>query len=532
MPKNNQVLMISVVLAFATLAAFWRVGNGDFIIFDDPLYITQNNHVKNGITMDGIRWAFTTGHVANWHPVTWISHMLDVQLFGLKPQWHHFMNLLFHIANTLLLFIVLRRLTKAQWESAFVAALFALHPLHVESVAFVAERKDVLSMLFLILTLGAYCTYVERPGLKRYLVVMLFFGLGLMSKPMLVTLPFVLLLLDYWPLQRFQMIKTHQNITTTPVSDAQKGTSKKKKKKKQHAAGDEVNGEIPPSYGNRWELIYSLFWEKIPLFLMTLLSSMVTYLVQEKGGALRNWPLSERIANALISYVAYIGKTIWPTDLAFLYPVPLSFPIWQVLGAVVILTAITVLVIRMAGKTPYLAVGWLWYVGTLVPVIGLVQVGFQARADRYTYLPLVGLFIMAAWGISELSKKWRYRKSVLFVASTVILVCLSMVSWKQVGYWQNTFTLFDHTLNVTENNYIIYSGRGTAYKNAEKYSEALKDFDKVIEIKPDYAEAYIHRWNIYSRLGNGEQATENLKTAARLGHEYAQDLLKKEGISW
>ncbi len=530
MLKNKQNLIISVFLVIATLVVFWRVGNCDFIIFDDPLYISQNNHVKNGITLNGIGWAFTTGDVSNWHPLTWISHMLDYQLFGLKPRWHHFMNLLFHVANTVLLFFVLQRLTKARWESAFVAALFALHPLHVESVAFAAERKDVLFAFFWILTMGAYGTYVEQPQLKRYVIVAVLFACGLMAKPMMVTLPFVLLLLDYWPLGRFQQIQTDPNIMKAASGDAQKGDSKKKKKKKRQA--DELKGGLPAGPRNRWELMYFLIWEKIPLFVLTLLSSIVTYMVQEKGGAVRTWPLIDRISNAFVAYVTYIGKTIWPTDLAFLYPVPPSFPIWQVLGAVLLLAAITVMVIWKAGKIPYLMVGWLWFMGTLVPVIGFVQVGFQARADRYTYVPMIGLFIMATWGISELLKKWHYRKEALVVLSTIILVCLSVVTWKQVGLWQNTFTLFDHTLNVTQNNYIIYSGRGTAYKNLGKYSEALKDFDKVIEIKPDYAEAYVHRWNIYSRLDNNEQATENLKTAARLGHEYAQSLLKKDGIGW
>jgi tetratricopeptide (TPR) repeat protein len=529
MLKNKQDLIISVLLLVATLSVFWWVRNCDFIIFDDPLYVTQNQHIEQGLTLEGIKWAFTTGYAANWHPLTWISHMLDVQFFGLKPGWHHLSNLVYHTVNVLLLFFVLRRMTNARWESAFVAALFALHPLHVESVAFVAERKDVLSALFWILTMGAYCTYVERPGLKRYLIVVIFFALGLMAKPMLVTLPFVLLLLDYWPLQRFQQIKSDQVISAAMNTDSRKGRTKKKRKR---AADDRVKGEIRAGSRNRWEFIYSLFWEKIPLFILALLSSIVTYRVQEQGGALRTWSLSDRISNAFISYIAYIEKTIWPTDLAFLYPVPPSFPVWQVVGAALLLIAITVMVIRKAEKNPYLPVGWLWYVGTLVPVIGLVQVGFQARADRYTYIPLIGLFIMATWGASELLKNWRYRKEALVVSSVSILLCLALVTWKQVRLWQNTFTLFDHTVKVTENNYIIYSGLGTAYKNNRNYEQAIKDFERVIEIKPDYAEAYVHLWSIYSRLGKGSQATENLKIAARLGHSYAQDLLRKNGIEW
>ncbi len=529
MSKNKQILMICIFLTIATLMVFWWINKCDFFIFDDLNYVTQNYHIQKGITLDGIRWAFTTGHAANWHPLTWISHMLDVQFFGLKPHWHHLTNLLFHVANTLLLFFVLRRMTKALWESAFVAALFALHPLHVESVAWVAERKDVLSAFFWILTMGAYYSYVEdqRPG--KYLIVVLFFALGLMSKPMVVTLPFVLLLLDYWPLKRFQQIPSDQKISTAATGDTQKGKSKKQKRRD---AREAVKAEMPVGSRQRWALIFSLLYEKIPLFALTALSCIVTYLVQEEGGAVRAWPLSVRISNAFVSYIAYIGKMLWPTDLAFLYPLPPSLPAWQVIGAVLLMIAVTVVVIWKAGKIPYAAVGWLWYAGTLVPVIGLVQVGFQSRADRYTYIPLIGLFIIAAWGISEFSKKWRYRKEVLFASSLVVLACFSMVTWTQVRYWQNSITIFDRALNVTDNNYISYDGRGHAYGNLGNYQQAIKDYDKVLEINPEYAGTYISRGKAYANLGNNTQADEDMKKAARLGNEYAQDLLKGKGIAW
>ncbi len=529
MLKNKQMLMIYIFLTLAPLIVFWQVNRCDFFIFDDSDYITQNAHVKNGVTMAGIRWALTSGDVSNWHPLTWISHMLDVQLFGLRPGWHHLTNLLFHVANTLLLFFVLRRMTKALWESAFVAALFALHPLHVESVAWAAERKDVLSAFFWILTMGAYCSYVEDQRLRKYLVVVLFFALGLMSKPMLVTLPFVLLLLDYWPLRRFRQIPSDQKIGKAVNADMQKGISKKKKRR---AAREEMKAETPAGSSSRWALFFHLLWEKIPLFVLTAVSCIVTYLVQEEGGALRSWPLSVRISNAFVSYIAYIEKTVWPTDLAFLYPLSLPLPIWQVLGAVFLMIAVTAVVIWKAERIPYAAVGWLWYAGTLVPVIGLVQVGFQSRADRYTYIPLIGLFIIAAWGISEFSRKWRYRKEMLFASSIAVLACFSMVTWTQVRYWQNSFTIFDHTLNVTHNNYISYDGRGHAYGNIGNYQQAIKDYDKVLEIKPDYAGTYISRARAYANLGNTIQADEDMKTAARLGDEYAQDTLKSKGIAW
>ena len=521
---NKQVVMIYLFLTIATLVVFWQVSNCDFINYDDPNYVLNNDHIQNGITLEGIRWAFTTSHAENWHPLTWISHMLDVQVFGLKPQWHHLTNLLLHLANTLLLLFVLHRMTKARWESAFVAALFALHPLHVESVAWVAERKDVLSAFFWMLTMGAYCSYVEHPQPRKYLIVIFFFALGLMSKPMLVTLPFVLLLLDYWPLQRFQQIRPDQKIRTAinkPVSgDKQKG-----KFRKRHTAGEYGKAEKPADSPYQWALIRPLLWEKIPLFALTALSSIVTYIVQQKGGAVASFetfPLNVRIANAFVSYITYIGKTIWPDDLAVLYPYPQLLPVWQVFGAVLLLMAATITVIWKARRSPYLVMGWLWFAGTLVPVIGIVQVGLQARADRYTYLPLIGLFIMAAWGISELAGKWRYRKEALIVSSTVVLICLCLVTWTQVRYWQNSITLFDHAVNITNNNYVAYFNRGLAYRHLGNNRQALGDYDKAIELNPKYAEAYNNRGVVYSNLGNDQQALGDYDKAIELNPKYAE----------
>ena len=514
--KNKQILSIYLFLAIATLMAFWQVNKCDFIYFDDQNYVTENNHVKNGITLDGIRWAFTTNQSSNWHPVTWISHMLDVQLFELQPRWHHLTNLLFHIANTLLLFFVLHRMTKTRWESAFVAALFALHPLHVESVAWVSERKDVLSTFFWMLTMGAYCLYVERPGLRRYLLVVLFFALGLMSKPMLVTLPFVLLLLDYWPLRRFQQIPSDQRIRNKSA-EKQRGTSKNK-----HATGEEAKAATPAGPRSQWKLIRTLLREKVPLFALAVLSSIVTYGVQQKAGTVQPWPLSVRIANAFVSYSTYIGKTIWPTDSAVLYSYPLSLPSWRVFGSIFLLTAITITVIWKARRAPYLAMGWLWYTGTLVPVIGIVQAGIQARADRYTYIPLIGLFIIMAWGISELSKKQRYRKEAFFSLATGVLVCLCIVTWTQVRYWRDSFTLFEHALNVTDNNYAAYFNRGAVNSHVGNDTQAMGDYNKAIEIYPQYAEAYNNRGNTYLRLSNYKQAIEDYDKAIKINPNYAK----------
>jgi len=516
--------LIYIFLTAATLIAFWQVNHCDFTVYDDGGYVTKNGHIRDAITVEGIRWAFTTGYAANWHPLTWISHMLDVQLFGLNPRWHHLINLFFHIANTLLLFVVFNRMTKALWRSAFVAALFALHPLHVQSVAWVAGRKDVLSTFFWMLTMGAYCHYVERPVLQRYLPVFLFFVLGLMAKPMIVTLPFVLLLLDYWPLKRFERKKSPHEIYTE-VNKPLFGDKRKGKSKKKHTVNGEAKAEEPADYKYQWALIRPLFWEKIPLVSLLALSSIVTYIVQQEGGAIRSiaaFPLSVRIANAFVSYIIYIGKMFWPVNLAVFYPHPGLWPHWQIIGAVLLLVAVTLIVIRMAKRFAYLATGWFWYAGTLVPVIGLVQVGSQARADRYTYIPLIGLFIMAAWGIPELLKGWRYRRETLFLSSALCLSCLFIATWTQVGYWRNSITLFEHTLKVTDRNSTAYNILGNAYSDFHNYRKAIGDYDKAIEINPKYAEAYYNRGTAYWRLGNSQQAIGDYGKAIEINPKYAE----------
>jgi hypothetical protein len=471
---KKQVLLIYLLLTAAAILVFWQVSHCDFIDYDDPSYVTENIHIHNGVTKKAIWWAFTTGYASNWHPLTWMSHMVDVQLFGLKPGWHHLTNLLFHIANTLLLFSVLHRMTKARWKSAYVAALFAIHPLHVESVAWVAERKDVLSTFFWMLTMAAYISYVEnlpvfrlkfsvirfRSSVIRYSAVLIFFALGLMSKPMLVTLPFVLLLMDYWPLKRFeqQRVATGTHTEAKPVSvDKRKGKSSRNQ-----TVQTTVKKEKPANDKYQWAVIRPLLWEKLPFFALAAISSIITFIAQQKGGAVKTlvaFPLDVRIANALPSYIIYIAKMLWPYNLAVYYPHPGLWPFWQVLGAVFLLGATTLTVIRTAKRFPYLVVGWLWYVGTLVPVIGIVQVGSQALADRYTYIPLIGLFIMAVWGIPELLRYWRYGKETLFVSSALILPCLFVVTWIQTGYWRNSITLCDHALNVTSNNVAILNNR-------------------------------------------------------------------------
>ena len=357
--RMGRDLGVILVLVVAIAAVYGETVFHDFINYDDPAYVTENPRVQRGLTWENVVWAFTTTEQYNWHPLTWLSHALDCELFGLRrPGGHHLHNLLLHVFNSALLYLVLKRMTAAPWRSAAVAALFALHPLHVESVAWVAERKDVLSTLFWMLMLGAYAWYAARPGFWRYLPVVVFLALGLMAKPMLVTAPFLLLLLDYWPLGRW-----------------------------------------------RWEVrAVWLVLEKVPLFILMIISSVVTFIAQQRGGAMVPvdiLPVTRRVEGALIAYVAYLGKAIWPSHLAVFYPYPASVPWWQWVGAAVILTALTALAVWAGRRQRYVAAGWFWYLGTLAPVIGLVQVGQQAMADRYTYMPYVGLFVAAVWGVAD-----------------------------------------------------------------------------------------------------------------------------------
>jgi hypothetical protein len=448
-------LFISLALLMAVFAVYWQVGNHEFLIYDDDLYITRNAHVSQGLSGPNIFWAFTSVEKYNWHPLTWLSHMLDVQLFGMAPRGHHLMNVAYHGLATLLLFFLLVQVTRALWQSAFVAALFALHPLHVESVAWVAERKDALSACFWFLTLLLYARYTEArrdsaPScLTLYLLTLFSFVLGLMSKPMLVTVPLVMLLLDYWPLQRFPMtLSEEQSRTETP---------------------------------------YVLLTEKIPFIACTLFSSAITFYAQHAGGAVvaLDWiPFGLRLQNALVSYLTYITKTLWPRDLAVLYPFVTPLPLWQVLTSVIVLILITAAAVRFGRRCPWLPVGWFWFIVTLLPVIGLVQVGNQSMADRYTYVPAIGLYIILAWGFSSLFRG-AGRNIALTLFSMAALCASAAVSWNQIGYWKNNFTLFRHTLNVTSGNHVIHHNLGIAYGRAGNPAAAITEFYAAVRIKPN-----------------------------------------------
>jgi tetratricopeptide (TPR) repeat protein len=493
--KRNVIVSVYSILILSTLLVFWQVRNFDFTNYDDNLYVSENQHVLNGLTQDSIIWAFTTTpHIGNWLPLTWLSFMLDCQLFGPNPGWMHFLNLLMHIANTLLLFAVLKKMTGSLWPSAFVAAVFALHPMHVESVAWITERKDVLSTLFFMLTLAAYVSYVRGHSRFYYLLTVLLFALSFLAKPMLVTLPFLLLLLDYWPLERFAV---PQAVKTAAIPD-------------------------------RRRILYRIIIEKIPFFALAAVSSAITFIVQKGSGSvpdINTISLQSRIANAFLSYTRYIGKMFWPQDLAVFYPRDIGrFSSWQIILCVLLLLVIFFLAFWFGRKRKYLPVGWFWFVGTLIPVIGLIQSGDQAYADRYTYISYIGLFIMIAWGLPELLSKWRYRKHTIGISMVIVLTALGICAYRQVSYWKNSFTLFTHALEATQNNYVAHTGLGLGNDLREhgNLALAIEHYTKAIEIKPDYADVYGNLGIAYGRLGRYQEAIEASKQAIKLKPDYAE----------
>ncbi|MBM4104022.1 MAG: tetratricopeptide repeat protein [Planctomycetes bacterium] len=498
--NKYSVFLVCFVLTASTLLVFWQARTFDFVDFDDNDYVYQNQHVSGGLTAQNIRWAFTSGHATNWHPVTWLSLMLDCHLLGLHPGRMHLVNVVLHLANTLLLFAVLRKMTGSLWPSAFVAAAFALHPMHVESVAWITERKDVLSTFFMLLTLAAYAGYVKRPSVFKYIASLILFALGLMAKPMLVTLPFVLLLLDYWPLNRFAAL---QPVTT--------------------AGGNSRKSAAVPDGRAIW---YRILIEKIPFFALAAVSSAITFLVQRAGGAMMDvtvLPLQDRVANIFLSYSRYMGKLFWPEDLAALYPFDAArFSFWQIALCAMLVLVISVFVIRLGRTQKYLPVGWLWFVITLIPVIGLVQVGRQAFADRYTYIPYIGLFIMAAWGLPELYSKWPYRNATLGVTAALVLTALGLAAYRQTGYWKNSIILFSHAVEVTENNAIMYNYLGGNYDDLGRHEEAIKGYEQAIRINPKYAEPWHNLGVTYGKLGRCQESIEAYQMATRIDPNYGK----------
>ncbi len=465
-----------------TAATFWNVGSFDFIMFDDPQYVHDNPQVSRGISWPGLVWAFTQSHASNWHPLTWISHMLDVEVFGMNPGAHHWVNLAFHMLNSVLLFGVLLTMTCAVGRSALVAALFAVHPLHVESVAWISERKDVLSALFFMLTLWAYSSYSKQKSGRAYLLVIFFLALGLMSKPMLVTLPFVLLLLDFWPLQRIR---------------------------------------IDHWRSRQW---LALLIEKIPLFILVALSSVITYIVQRESGAVVELEAASaglRLSNAVVSYGAYVAAMWWPADLAILYSFPASVAAWKVVTAALFLALITTLAGLGMRRYPFVPVGWFWFLGTLVPVIGLVRVGAQSMADRYTYIPLIGLFIIVAWGGYELLGRRAARRAPLWALSVLIIVLLAFASRTQIEHWKNAETLWIRSLAVTQNNYRVHGMYGKLLTERGQKADAVEQFRAAIRIKPNIAQIHTLLAQALADLGQPAQAIVHYQQSLALRPDLA-----------
>lgn len=478
----NFLPWIFAALALFTLLLYAPARTNDFVNYDDPDYVTSNSHVHAGLTPAGIKWAFTTGHASNWHPLTWLSHMMDCQFYKLNPAGHHSTNILFHSTNVILLFQLLRMMTGRIWPAAFVAALFGWHPLHVESVAWISERKDVLSTFFWLLTLMAYSRYVKESGREDgrnklfYGLALLFFALGLLSKPMVVTLPCVLLLLDFWPFQRLNL---NFKIENKP-----------------------------------WILL-----EKIPFLILSVASCVATYFVQDKGGAVAQiavLPLGDRIANAFVSYLRYVGKMFLPNDLSVLYPHPGKWPVGILISGILFVVIGSVLAAWFGRERRYLAVGWFWFLGTLVPVIGLVQVGIQSMADRYSYIPHIGLFIMVAWGVADLSSKWKDRTALLTMAGGITLISCLLLTWNQEKHWKNSLTLFGNAVRVTKDNYLAFNNLGYFLDHDGKVDEAMTNYQRSLEINPNYDEARNNLGLIMAKKGRYEDAIMHYQMALRV----------------
>ena len=487
-------LIICFFLIISTIISYSQIKNLNFINYDDNAYVVENSNIQQSITIKSLIWAFTTFHAANWHPVTWLSHMLDYFLYGLHPSGHHLTNLLLHLVNTILIFLILAKMTNALWQSAFVSAMFALHPLHVESVIWVAERKDVLCTFFGLLTIIFYLRYIKAPNIKSYLLVFLFLCIGLMTKPMLVTLPFVLLLLDYWPLMRFSKIKKNM-------------ISKTK------------------TFGFTNPNIYHLIIEKIPFLMPVIVASIMTFLAQDKGKAVQSldsFPLINRIANALISYASYIVKAVWPQNLSVFYPYPNDAYLFTTSITYAFLFGIAFLfAIRFKKKYPYILFGFLFYFITLIPVIGIVQAGSQAMADRYSYIPLTGFFIIVCWGIFDFFAKWRYKKIIIASLFIIILSALSIRTFFQTMYWKDSITLFEHAINITDRNHLAHFNLAAACFDKNQFDKALIHYNIALNIKPDDPYASCSLGALYQKKKEYDNALFCYKKAVAIIPEFA-----------
>lgn len=493
-------LLVCILLAGGVLSVYWQVLGSEFVNLDDTIYVTENEHIKTGFSLENIKWCFSVGEVAYWHPFTWLSHMLDCELFALRAGLHHLMSLLIHIANSILVFLVLRRMTGALWQSAFVAAVFAVHPVNVDSVAWIAERKNVLSTLFWLLTMWAYIGYAEKGGARRYLITLGLFALGLLAKPMLITLPFAMLLLDYWPLGRFSFkVLAGKSVKSSGQSSQEQG-------------------------GLR------LIWEKTPFFAMAGISVVLSMVAMRRLGITASTeliPLKLRVTNALISYVAYIDKIVFPRKLAVFYPYPMQVAIWKSMGALLLLAGLSFVFLRALRKKAYYGVGWLWFVGTLVPVIGLVQAGlWPLIADRWAYVPMIGLLIVVAWGAGDIARKRRAPIKATVAIVGVYISVLMLCTYRQVGHWRNSHTLFTHALKVTKSNYIAHLNLGNALIKDGETVEAMTHYRSAVKIHPRYTDAHYNLGISLAVQGRHDEAVKSYLDALRLEEDYVEVRLR------
>lgn len=476
--ESKKLLIVYIVLTVVTLAVFWQANQFPFVNYDDPLYITKNFHIQKAISLEGFKWAFSTRYADLWNPLVWLSFMLDYNLFGLNAGGYHVTNLILHILNTLLLFWLLNRMTGSVWKSTFVAAFFALHPLHVESVAWVSERKDVLSAFFWMLTLCIYVYYTEKLTLKRYVLVLFSFALALLSKPMVITLPFIMVLLDYWPLKRFESQKDNLLL---------------------------------------WQVK-----EKLPLVVLSIVIVIITINNPNHDAPHKILPLDIRMANAPVAFVTYIIKTFWPHNLAIFYPYPTHMPLWKIFGSSLLIILITTCVIFVMKHLPYFYVGWFWYAISIAPVMGFIQISAYSMADHYHYLPSIGIAIMLAWGIPLLFKNKMSCKDILLSIAIVFLVTMTLLSWRQCRYWENSLKIFRHSLQVTQNNTMMHNLIGYELSEKGNFVEAIYYFNRAIMIAPDYVYAYNNRANAYAKLGQYQRAIEDYNRAIFLYPDYAE----------
>jgi len=479
MPDNStdskkKIFLICIAIIIATLAVYWQVNDFDFLVFDDNVYVTDNVHVKSGFTANGLHWAFSTTYFGLWNPLVWLSFMLDHELFGLQPGGYHLTNLVLHILSTLMLFGLFKRMTGEIWKSAFVAAFFALHPLHVESVAWITERKDVLSVFFGLLALYLYVCYTEKPAAIKYMAMLFAFAFALMSKPMVVTLPVMMILMDYWPLRRFEANK-----------------------------GNTVS----------WQLK-----EKMPLFILSAVFSFIA-LFSQYHSTVKAFPLGSRMANAAVSFMTYLWKTFIPVNLAVFYPFPAQIPLWQVTVSVILIVVISTVVIAARKRWPHLFFGWLWFTITILPVIGIIQIAGYAMADRYHYLPSIGIAAGLAWGVPLLIHNKPLRNRLLLPLGIAVLAVMAFLTWWQCGYWENSISLFNHSLQVTEDNYLARNNRGIAYAKAGQYEPAIEDYNAAIRLNPHF-DAYNNRGSAYAKTGEYQRAIGDYNKAIELNRNY------------